>query len=490
MSSKSKQQNTCPICCETFTKQHRKEISCLYCDQVACKSCIETYLTTEFVDANCLFCKHALDDGFIENKMTKLFRNEKLSKHRQIILFDREKAQMPATQNLIEIHKLREVRIQQLIVVRRIDSDIRCANYRLGASIKNRDRFTNEIVASSMSQYQCMLLTHYMTSINRARDELYTLQENVSIAREKLNQIQSQIDEKMGNVEKKERQKRVFIKACPKNDCRGFVTEKWECGLCNAIVCKHCEELKEDDNHECNPDTVETVKLLQKDSKQCPKCPAIIYKIDGCSQMYCIHCHTAFDYNTGRIETGRVHNPEYYRWLREHGNVVPREPGDHGIEDCNNELPRIENVIQFVPEDTNKLNTIYSLHNRAAHLQYHTLVSMQYEIRNQNNVDLRIKYLKGYIGEAEFKERIVKRAKHNRKRELFYNIIELFVNVIKDSFNELINLDITFPVFMEKIECISEYCQKQMDNTDHLFDSSNGSLRKLVTFTFKGPALP
>jgi hypothetical protein len=117
---------------------------------------------------------------------------------------------------------------------------------------------------------------------------------------------------------------------CPKEGCRGFVkgTPEWACGLCNSRVCPRCERI-EATGHRCVAEDVETARLIRRDTKPCPGCAAPIEKIDGCDQMFCVSCTTVFSWDTGRVQaTGQVHNPEYFRWLRDRGEEVPRDPDD------------------------------------------------------------------------------------------------------------------------------------------------------------------
>ncbi len=170
-------------------------------------------------------------------------------------------------------------------------------------------------------------------------------------------------------------------RGCPAEGCRGFLNGKWVCGVCDTAVCRHCHEVvdlavwavpahcwldaegagvREPEEvaperrvlrsgaadaeperrtwHRCSPPAVETARLLVKETKPCPTCRALISKIDGCDQMWCTQCQTAFSWATGQKEEGRVHNPHYYEWLRRTQGAVPREParpGDVGFAgDC------------------------------------------------------------------------------------------------------------------------------------------------------------
>jgi hypothetical protein len=129
--------------------------------------------------------------------------------------------------------------------------------------------------------------------------------------------------------------KSEFIQKCPLNDCKGFLKSNWACGLCDKTVCSRCF-LEKNSGHECNKDDVETAKLIKKETRECPGCNIRIFKIDGCNQMWCVECHTTFDWVTGNIVTSKTHNPHYYEWLRKTQGSVPREPGDNdGAGPCN-----------------------------------------------------------------------------------------------------------------------------------------------------------
>jgi hypothetical protein len=88
------------------------------------------------------------------------------------------------------------------------------------------------------------------------------------------------------NLEEKvkaEDSKKNYIRNCPNNSCRGFINEEWKCGLCGTKICKKCfEQVEDEKSHKCDPNIIETNKLIAKDSKPCPKCNCLITKLSGC----------------------------------------------------------------------------------------------------------------------------------------------------------------------------------------------------------------
>lgn len=80
--------------------------------------------------------------------------------------------------------------------------------------------------------------------------------------------------------------KASFVRACPSGDCRGFLSSAWKCGTCEGWACSNCHEYigkdKNKTEHVCHPDQVASARLLDKETKPCPKCASAIFKISGC----------------------------------------------------------------------------------------------------------------------------------------------------------------------------------------------------------------
>jgi hypothetical protein len=117
---------------------------------------------------------------------------------------------------------------------------------------------------------------------------------------------------------------------CPRSTtgCVGYVdSTTYECLICSAPTCQRCHE-EVGAGHTCHADAVASVAEIKRSSRACPTCSTNIQKSVGCDQMWCPSCHTAFDYATGNIETGRIHNPEYFEYMRRTKGTLLREAGD------------------------------------------------------------------------------------------------------------------------------------------------------------------
>jgi hypothetical protein len=254
-------------------------------------------------------------------------------------------------------------------------------------------------------------------------------------------------------VEKEKKERAGFVRQCPAEGCRGFLSSQWKCGICELWTCPDCHELKgesRDCEHTCDPSNLETAKLLEKDSKPCPSCNSLIFKISGCNQMWCTMCNTAFCWATGRIERNHIHNPHYFEWLRNnpgvvnHGEVVNQQ-NEFGCERqlTHREWTILDNIQRYkypsrlVIGDriNNTIDTIYNF----GHIIRHIIHLMRVEIHSfpvvdyiLSNSELRVSYLEGICTEEDFKTEIQKRDKKNRKNMEISQVIRFVETATKD----------------------------------------------------------
>jgi hypothetical protein len=261
--------------------------------------------------------------------------------------------------------------------------------------------------------------------------EIATREKRISDINRELRQLQIRISELKtqkrileggGEIEETHTKKSGLTIKCPVESCRGFVNASTHiCGICDTKICKDCREPLggKGEPHDCDPDTLETIRLLKKDTKNCPKCAVGIHKIEGCDQMYCTQCHTAFSWRTGEIVIGeRIHNPHYFEYLRRTG-AAPREIGDIP---CGG-LPGDWEMRPFF-----RNQPIMNAFRNCVHIE-------QVEFRNYrtdrvtNNLDLRIKYLNNEITEAQFKKTLQMRDKTVEKNREILQVLNTCVVV-------------------------------------------------------------
>jgi hypothetical protein len=332
-------------------------------------------------------CKNVWNREFMDAACSKTFCNKELKNHRETLLFEREKSLMPATQPYVQ-------RAQQIIETRKL--------------------------------------------LEKARKEVAIQRELVMLLDQNLRILEN--EQARGVLPDSEKKAAVVVRRCPCDGCRGFLGSDWKCGVCSKKICSKCnEEEQKEGAHACNPDNVETVKLLKKDTKSCPKCGVLIFRISGCAQMWCPDCHAVFNWNTMKIETGVIHNPHYYEFQRTNaGANAGRNLGDIpcGGFPTHNELCAAI-VKNFDKEDFRQASNIHGL---ITHIQHHELRFGVYRDAAQdvNNLDLRIKYLMNDMDEKEFKVIAQKREKAKNKIRDIANILRMFVDTASDIMRQLV----------------------------------------------------
>jgi hypothetical protein len=374
----------CGICCETFNNSNFFKVECKGCpdDKAACRTCCKTIILNSFDDPKCVFCKSPWDRDFMNTNLTKKFVQNELKLHTENLFLERQLSLLPETQ-----HRASQVKKSRELIAKREEAMIELKKL-------------NDLVK------QCKAKVYdYTNEINR----LY-----------------------LGTLQEDKTTKENFTFKCPDDKCKGFLSSKHFCNLCDTQYCKDCMCVKDTD-HVCDDTIKETVLIIKKSSKPCPGCGEMISKIDGCDQMWCIKCHVQFSWKTGFQITGYNHNPEYFRWLRETNQPILPNPVVQ--QDCNN---FVLNEYQMMP----LLVTIFS--NKQFLIDYfinvyrfyrHTqaLVATFYqgdELFERDLLNNRVGYLLGDISKERWKITIQRLDKKNKLRNNNNNTWKLIETVL------------------------------------------------------------
>jgi hypothetical protein len=371
-------------------------------------------------------CKHEWNREFVDMHLSRNFRTKDYKKHRENVLFEREKMFFPETLELLE---------------KNIDQKKICQD-NIAKLSKRKKELQNE-------------LSELNIKLNSYKYNLGTLETNPIKIIQNLEHCT---------------EKKTYIKKCFTNNCNGYINNKGHCHLCNLIICMNCFEKKEDKDHECIPENVESVAQIKKETKSCPKCSVPIFKIDGCRQMWCTMCHTAFDWKTGLIINQRIHNPHFYEWQRTN-NVSTTE------NQCNeNELPVLSHLrtcLQNKNIDFMVKKKLYDIHRRINHLIDIEMNDLRLDVFNNFDLNIynRVLYLKSNMSENDFKNALVLRENKMERKKNLYLLYEMITITSISLFHELLLSDkpAIEQEIMQKFDNLRSYSNNQLENHSNRF---------------------
>lgn len=374
----------CQICCEEFNKSTNTPVTCEYgdCNHVACKSCIRMYLTTTNADPCCMKCNKPYNIAFMQDNLNRSFVSNDYRRHRTQLLLERAISQLPEAMGEVE-------RLVQVEDKKKDISEIRNQIHDLHLSIRTHEA------------------------------ELSVLEDK----------------KQHGAV------KRKFVMGCPREECRGFLSSQYKCGLCGYHTCSQCLCVKGTEantEHECNPDDIASAEMIKSQTKPCPGCGERISKIEGCDQMWCTSCHTAFSWKTGEIDNGVVHNPHFFQYQRTNQGAAA-EQGGQGMGQCNaNNMPGydlmrgVENALHqtLMPLGRMYAHKIMMFYRFIAHVRHYEVAWLRNRIRDESDtMGIRVQYLQKRIDTSSMERQLYINDQSRRRSVLILNLFLLIADV-------------------------------------------------------------
>lgn len=396
---------SCSICCSTLNKSKNKPVSCDFCSKDACLECIKHYILDTHGDFHCMFCRNKWNRDVLVQKLPQTFIKDELREHHENKIVEIEKARLPAAQTVAE----NRIKMKNVEMIREIVNRLAC----------------EKIGENNEAQIELIKLIAKNYGIDEDINQLSSVLQNLE-------------------SEAKTEVKRNYVRNCPNNSCRGFINEEWKCGLCQTKMCKKCfEQVEDEKKHKCDQNIIESNKLIEKDSKPCPKCNCLITKLSGCDQMFCVQCHTAFSWTKGTIEKGVIHNPHYYQWQKSLQQNTPQM--QQQLNTCDDNYFPTYSTLASV-----KTNDSYIDKNLA---RFHQFITHVYSVIRPDHLrtatedlkmEINVNYMMTVFGKTEWKRQLYA---VDRKQEMARDVLELidmvygisgerFRNFIKDGDKE------------------------------------------------------
>jgi hypothetical protein len=517
----------CAICFDSFNKVSRKQVTCSYCSIHICRSCVTTYVKDEAAQPRCVNpeCRVGWSEDFLSDNLTKTFLLTEFKACREKVLLDLERARLPETQEDAARYK------QSVELYKRVNEDIRRIQGELETNTKYKE--AQAIYNTKCTEYSVAYQRYndeYRTTRLRVNEGTLTAEERValltplsqeySLTRREMETAQRKVRDAANPFHRRQAALRTpeysqcqwiqnnwgkvyphgtagaapraenhwsFVMKCPKETCEGFVGKNWRCGLCEAMVCKDCREVVESvaiggagaskeeaekqarDAHICDEEVKQNVAALVKEAKPCPKCAASISKIDGCDQMWCTQCHTAFSWRTGAVEE-RVHNPHYYEWMRRNGGMPAVPQAAQQMDGCIADNDVINQVLYAyrrhptVPQMCRMVRHVDALlRNERRHIR--TPES------DENKRVLRVKRLLNIITDDEWKDKLQRMEKAVQKGRRVIQVLELFVQASTDLLRQALPVDADRDAICTQINELRSYCESQLEKIQKRYNN-------------------
>ena len=408
----------CTICVSPFNRSSRKKIRCPSCDLSVCAVCVNRFCDeSPTIDVQCMQCKHVWDTEFVVNHISRTFLSKNKTRVERLLI-DTERGKLPETQYALQYDRAMNEIVKPEVL--QIAMDIGRMEHDLETTHSEQDHFD------------------LLFELRRRRRILNRMSRHLEAWKYGLRMTYARfVPEALRGDPEDTQEKKTHIFPCSAGEhCVGYVmSHDHKCGTCSAEYCSKCFQLKHSGT-DCNKEELQSAKLIRESSKPCPKCAVRIHKIEGCDQMWCTQCRTAFSWNTGAIETHEVHNPHYYEWFRNNRinaveTMCDRRPVRmHLLTHLGVMLP-VGSVLYDYFVERIRLNT----HIRFIEIERHFSRTNYEDI---NNLDLRLRWLKKEITEKHLGTVLYKRRKETLVNARRVGILRLYVDASDDIFHRLL----------------------------------------------------
>ena len=442
----------CEVCCDLFGKK-RVKVTCFKCNFNICSYCLKKWLLSDFNNGlipNCINCSKGFTRSFLCSSLGTHWINTVYDSYKGNLLFEYQLSR------LHELHKY-------VIYEKNIDNWYLKNNYTIFNKYSSSD---NELLIRSISKNRklknLLLKELYeirdpLPELKFGNNEIYFINIDPSHASEHINEI--------------------VICNCPEKLCKGVIRSDWKCSICQIKVCNKCQMIEEvaGSSHVCDPEIVKSILLIKKDTKSCPICYTRVHRIDGCNQMWCTACNTAFNYKTEKVlKLNKIYNPHFDEYVQK---IKDNYEGLFKL-DNSEEYSKITSC-EFIEKDLilEKIDKYFTRDIVVLFEKYFNATEKILLDKKENSIkfydDLGLLYLKDKITLNHYRSLIKRKEKSFSKKNEINSVYKIWALCIKNILYNFISSMIDKQAMLSLIYECDNITMDALDEISNIYNSKN-----------------
>jgi hypothetical protein len=208
--------------------------------------------------------------------------------------------------------------------------------------------------------------------------------------------------------------------------------------------------------------------------------------VHNCNQMWCTVCNTGFDWRTGKIAEGPIHNPHYFQWLQSQGRDPRAAPVVGGVGNCEADLDaRVARALSSENPYAVNGGGYYGYRYRRTNTPKNTDTNFLIEAwrlmregQDENNREpnltekfreLRVKFMADQINEEQWKSALQRIEKDINFQRAVRQVRDVYVGAVRDIIRGVLDVGHSKSTIRNQVQELIDYCNKSYEEVSKRF---------------------
>jgi hypothetical protein len=180
--------------------------------------------------------------------------------------------------------------------------------------------------------------------------------------------------------------------------------------------------------------------------------------------MWCTQCNTGFNWRTGKMAAGPVHNPHYFDWLRSQGRDPNANPLQHGC-------AADRDILRVLLSGTESRSLVHRYLTEAWRLMLETEDTARVE--NQDNDEklrvMRVQFMLDELKEEDWRHTLQRTEKNTRFCVAKAQVAQVFAGGAREIISQILREGCDKSKVVNQVKDLVKYCNACYGDIENQF---------------------